>query len=264
MLTILIPTYNRNTLLARCLDSLICQSDPDFDVLIIDDASAIPAQEVVEMYAGRLRITYIEQEKNMGVNAARNRGFRMAHGEWIACLDDDDLFVPEAVASIKKTIKTTLDHVSVLYFNSRIVKDDTTHIGGFQFTENQEYYDPTYYDTMTKRNLKGDCKPVFRKNLFTEKKYTFPESVNGFESYTMNLLARDGVGIRYHKTETTIVHFTKETTHLSTTAPRKNPLPLLQLHLRQLAQHSRFYFIHPAILNKKIVTMAKLVCRVLF
>lgn len=259
-ISVIITTYNRSELLKRALQSVLSQRD-DVEVIVIDDASSDDTEKFMGKFIADQPVVYLRQDKNRGVNTSRNISVQYAEGDWVAFLDDDDEFLQGAVEIIKKKIKKVPEDLNVLYFNSVIDNGRERIIGGFQFNGEEDHYDPTYDESMTKFNLKGDCKPVFRKSLFKDGKYMFPETVNGFESYTMNLIARDRKGIRYYKDKTTLVHFDDSVRHLSHTAPRKNPWPLLVLHARQIPQHYKFYLRHPILFFDKIIVMIKLFIR---
>lgn len=260
-LSIIIPTYNRVTFLERALKSVGRQKG-EFEIVVIDDFSIDTTESFIRDYLqNHSHIIYIRQRKNRGVNAARNLAIKNAHGEWLAFLDDDDEFLPNAISTIQEKISHLPINFNVAYFNSIIDRGIDKIEGGFQFEEEKKFYDPTYEETMTKFNLKGDCKPVFRKSLFQNKKYMFPEQVNGFESYTMNIISKDKKGIRYFKEKTTLIHFDNSIQHISHTAPRKNPWPLFVLHAKQIPQHFWFYVRHPIFFTRKVWEMSKLFIR---
>lgn len=93
--SVIIPTYNREALVPRALDSVIAQTFDDFEILLIDDGSTDNTEDVAHRYAERLgdRFRYIRQE-NAGSSAARNRGIDAARGRFIAFLDSDDEYLP--------------------------------------------------------------------------------------------------------------------------------------------------------------------------
>lgn len=255
-IAVIITTYNRSKLLKRAIESVLDQNFSQ--IIVVDDCSSDDTFNTVDFYTQKTKkLSYLKMDKNSGVNTCRNRAIRSVFCDWVAFLDDDDEFVFDAFDVISNKIQTIPKNIDVMYFNTIINRDNEKFVGGFQFSADQKYYDPSYFETMTKFNLKGDCKPVFRKSLFDEN-YSFPESVNGFESYLMNKIARDGRGIRYFSDITTIVNFTSNISHISHTAPRKNPKPLLDLHIRQLTEHKNFYNKHPVFLAKKYLDMAKL------
>jgi glycosyltransferase involved in cell wall biosynthesis len=92
LVSVIIPTYNRSSLLLEAVDSVFKQTFQDFELIVIDDGSRDGTAKALAPYQDRF-VSYIQN--NRGVSAARNRGIRMARGQWIAFLDSDDLWLPE-------------------------------------------------------------------------------------------------------------------------------------------------------------------------
>lgn len=90
--SIILPAYNHAHFLPQSIESALGQTDPDFEVIVVDDGSTDDTREVVSGYSDP-RIRYLYQE-NRGLAAARNTGLRAARGEFVAFLDADDLFLP--------------------------------------------------------------------------------------------------------------------------------------------------------------------------
>lgn len=90
--SVIIPAYNSAATLARAIDSVLSQSYPAQEIVVIDDGSTDATPEVAARYGAKLR--YIRQE-NAGVSAARNHGARIATGDWLAFLDADDWYYPD-------------------------------------------------------------------------------------------------------------------------------------------------------------------------
>lgn len=96
ILSVIVPVYNGEKYIVRCLDSLVAQDFPDVEVICIDDGSSDASLSILRSYAERdSRIRVIAQE-NRGVSAARNVGLDAARGEWIGFVDSDDELVPGA------------------------------------------------------------------------------------------------------------------------------------------------------------------------
>ncbi|MDF3027771.1 MAG: glycosyl transferase family 2 [Fluviicola sp.] len=100
-LSIVIPTYNRAHLIEDTLKSVLGQSSPDYEVLIIDDGSTDNTSEVVSSYLSD-NIHYYRIE-NSERGAARNFGSSKARGTYINWLDSDDLLLPNHVSQIKQS-----------------------------------------------------------------------------------------------------------------------------------------------------------------
>ncbi len=93
--SIIIPTFNRATLLPRSLDSVLAQTVSDWEIVVIDDGSTDDTPAVTERYRARLgdRLVRVRQP-NRGSSAARNVGLSVARGHYVAFLDSDDEFQP--------------------------------------------------------------------------------------------------------------------------------------------------------------------------
>lgn len=89
--SIILPTYNRAHTLQDAVNSVLNQSYPDFELLIIDDASTDHTEELVRSMQDE-RIVYYKLEKNSGASAARNCGLKHAHYDYIAFEDSDDIW----------------------------------------------------------------------------------------------------------------------------------------------------------------------------
>ena len=92
LVSVVIPVYNRRTMLIEAVESVLKQTLGDLEVIIVDDGSAEAV--TVSPAPGDPRITVLRQE-NKGVSAARNLGVARARGAYIAFLDSDDLWLPE-------------------------------------------------------------------------------------------------------------------------------------------------------------------------
>jgi hypothetical protein len=92
--TVLMATYNRGRYIEEALDSLLGQTRPPDEILVVDDGSTDDTRERVRGYGERVR--YLAK-KNGGKASALNVGLREATGDWIWCFDDDDVAVPEGL-----------------------------------------------------------------------------------------------------------------------------------------------------------------------
>ena len=89
--SVIIPTFNCGQFIAECLRSVVQQTWPDYEVIIVDDGSTDNTPEIAGPFLEDHRFKYIRTE-NRGCSAARNVGIRSSHGEIIAFLDADDLW----------------------------------------------------------------------------------------------------------------------------------------------------------------------------
>ena len=122
--SIIIPTYNYGEFIADALHSVEVQTMTDLECIVIDDASMDDTASVVGSFADRdPRFRYIRLDRNSGVSAARDRGFKEAQGEFIQMLDADDVIAPRKlelqVAFLKEHQDTDLVYSNFVPFKDR-------------------------------------------------------------------------------------------------------------------------------------------------
>jgi glycosyltransferase involved in cell wall biosynthesis len=88
--SVVIATRNRELLVKQAIDSVLAQSEPVREVIVVDDGSVDGTRAQLAAYGDRIRVFHQENE---GASAARNRAMRVAQGAWIAFLDDDDVWL---------------------------------------------------------------------------------------------------------------------------------------------------------------------------
>ncbi|MBE9046624.1 glycosyltransferase family 2 protein [Pleurocapsales cyanobacterium LEGE 10410] len=94
--SVIIPAYNGDRYIAKTIDSVLEQTYNNYEIIVVDDGSTDATSQVVRQYGDRIR--YLSQT-NQGVAASRNFGLTAAQGEYIAFLDQDDVFLPHKLAS---------------------------------------------------------------------------------------------------------------------------------------------------------------------
>jgi glycosyltransferase involved in cell wall biosynthesis len=108
LVSVLIPTYNRAQFLPEAIDSILAQSYPNIEIVVVDDGSTDGTPEVMARYAGKV---IYQRQKNGGVASARNTTLRIAHGEFIAFLDSDDIAMPDRISMQMACMKQVPDAV---------------------------------------------------------------------------------------------------------------------------------------------------------
>ncbi len=105
LISVIIPIYNREQYLRRCIDSALNQSDVITEIILIDDGSTDNSPQIIEEYV--LNNTNVKSihTKNSGVSHARNCGLKAATGKYISFIDSDDYLEPDAMISMKKSLE---------------------------------------------------------------------------------------------------------------------------------------------------------------
>jgi len=113
--SIVIPFYNRERVLSRCIESVIRQEFKDYEIILVDDGSTDKSVEKVMPYLNE-NIKLIKHKKNLGVGPARNTGFIASKGRWIIPLDSDDELTTGALFEIYNITESTPHWVNQLKF----------------------------------------------------------------------------------------------------------------------------------------------------
>lgn len=90
MISVIIPVYNTANKLKRCVDSILCQTFQDYEIILIDDGSTDESGQICDQYALASTKVYVRHKENGGVSSARNIGIDISKGEYICFVDSDD------------------------------------------------------------------------------------------------------------------------------------------------------------------------------
>jgi glycosyltransferase involved in cell wall biosynthesis len=172
MLTILTATYNRACTLDRLYDSLLKQSDGDFEWIIIDDGSDDGTRELTANYKkkGDIDIQYISQP-NSGKHVALNTGCNVAQGEFVLIVDSDDALVPEAVAVVKRSVSIKPGYVGYCFrkktFDGKLLGSVTGKEPLIMKpNEAASYFHADLAYVFTKESMQKNCFPVIEGEKF--------------------------------------------------------------------------------------------------
>ena len=138
--SIIIPTYKHQDFVLATLDSVFAQTFTDYEVIVINDGSPDDTAALLRPLADAGRIRYIEQ-KNQGQSAARNRGIAEAQGEFIALLDDDDLWPPDKLEWQVQALRENAEAVMV-YGDALFVEPQFCLGAAEEFVEKERFLHP--------------------------------------------------------------------------------------------------------------------------
>lgn len=190
IISIVVPTYNRAHLLRRLLDSLLQQTDPRFELIVVDDGSTDPTPELVEEFRPRLnrRLIFIRHPTNLGCNAARNTGVRASRTAWCLFVDSDwELFHDSVQSAIQR--RHVDEDVGAVVFLSLLFPGNL--VRGYRSDDRAwETAVVSYEDAVLGQNVTGGMFCMIRRSVFFEGGLWFPDWVNGMESLLAARLAK--------------------------------------------------------------------------
>ena len=122
--SVIVSVYNTELYLRKCLDSLLNQIFPEFEIIVVDDGSTDGSPEICDAYAkldNRIRVIH---QKNRGLIAARNTGLFAASGEYITYIDSDDWADPGMIAFVDYVIRNARSDLDAVLFSANEVFAD--------------------------------------------------------------------------------------------------------------------------------------------
>ena len=179
-LSIIIPVFNTGKYIKKCMDSVLCSSSKEFEVIVVNDGTEDDTLKIIECeyFDSRLKII---NKKNGGLSSARNRGILESSGEYILHLDSDDYLKTGAIDVLLNAMNKY--NVDVVIFDVNVVKNNKNNKnniwvdGIFEedtFFSGEEYLNQ-YFD--------GRCIPscwnkVIKKELYLEHKIEHPLDIS--------------------------------------------------------------------------------------
>lgn len=188
MVSIIVPIYNVEKYLDKCVESLINQTYSEIEIILVDDGSKDSCAEICDFYATKdSRITVIHQE-NRGLSVARNRGIECAKGEWLLFVDGDDYVEPRFVECLYHEVLVSDVDIAICNYVARDESGKSINRSSYSVVpsmapidnvealllfENKQY--GTFFDVVWNK--------IFRKKLFAN--IRFPEGISLIEDISI-------------------------------------------------------------------------------
>ncbi|MCM1103031.1 MAG: glycosyltransferase [Clostridium sp.] len=133
LISVIIPVYNVEKYIERCLDSVVSQTYTNLEIILVDDGSTDSSGDICDHYKQKDRRIHVIHKRNGGLSSARNVGLRAAAGDYIAFVDSDDFVHPTMYERmLERLVETDSDMVV-----SEICKIDKGELEDFRFPSNE-------------------------------------------------------------------------------------------------------------------------------
>lgn len=163
LISIIVPAYNAEKYIHRCIDSILSQTFIDFELLIINDGSTDGTKKICDEYASNDHRIRVFHKKNGGVSSARNHGLDNMHGEWIMFVDADD-YIPQD--AIERMVKQTKDSDCLCFcFGVLYGNDDSWEEYPFHLSPDTYKFDEIIRATLKYEYITGPYAKLIKRSV---------------------------------------------------------------------------------------------------
>lgn len=173
LLSVVIPVYNVEKYLKRCIDSILVQTWKNYEIILIDDGSTDHSSNICDDYAEKYQHISVIHKENGGLSEARNTGIQYAQGEYIFFLDSDDWVLPSMFENLKEIICTK--KYDIIHFRLKFYYKESDVFEECQSGE-EEYSGIEALNQMFRQETISSFSTdkIYRANLFLKNNIFFP------------------------------------------------------------------------------------------
>lgn len=175
VISVVLTTFDRPTLLLRALEGVVLQTYRNFELIVVDDGSREPVAPLLDTLPD-LDARLVTHPRQRGASAARNAGIREARGDFIALLDDDDSWLPDKLGSLLDRLEKEPASTGLVFSGYELVSDRT---GRVVLTHAADGAALSRADLL-RSSIFGTSVPLIRKECF-ERVGLFDESLPGMQ-----------------------------------------------------------------------------------
>lgn len=251
-LSIVIPVYNVENTLERCLQSVCQRLIPNFEIILINDGSTDKSLAICKRYASNYVNIRIFNQENHGLSYARNKGIEECFSEYITFIDSDDYIDPETFPSLMTILEKHPEYDILEY--PILERKGSTREKEIQFSNN-EYHDFKTYWLNCKAYLHSyACNKIYKRKLFNDIRY--PVGRNFEDIYILPDLGKKAKVIA--TTNRGLYYYCWNNKGITATASAKDMEDLLNSHLRVLPiYHDEDYYLHVLNIQLDVYEMTK-------
>lgn len=173
LLTVVIPVYNVEKYLKRCIESILIQEWKNYDILLVDDGSTDNSPQICDDYAKAYDFISVIHKKNGGLSAARNTGISHAEGEYVYFPDSDDWIEPDTFIALAEVVES--QKFDIISFNREFVKGEEDAIVSDSLVTQVFEGKDAFVQMLKHSYITGFANDkIYRKSLFTDNDIQFP------------------------------------------------------------------------------------------
>ena len=187
-ISIIVPIYNSEKYLYRCIDSLLKQTFRDYEIILVNDGSTDNTSVIIDDYANKYDFIKVFHNKNMGAGASREFGISKASGHWVMFVDSDDTIPNNALDELIKIDNGKYDIISGIYHNLH----NNTY---FKHIKCGELSSLQYISALLNgETIDGPCGKIIKRELYTKYRTKTPKDIKQNEDMLMLISLSKHIG----------------------------------------------------------------------
>ncbi len=177
LISVIVPIYNVEKYLCKCIDSIISQTYNNIEIVLVDDGSTDNSGEMADDYARKDRRIIVIHKENGGLSSARNEGIKRSKGEWLAFVDSDDYIDDNFINSLYNAVCN--NNADMATCNLRPFSNDGLHLKKTpHFPHGCLSGTDAVNDMLKNRRPAYIWLSLYRRNLFAKNNISFPDGRN--------------------------------------------------------------------------------------
>ena len=186
--SIIVPVYNGEKTLERCVDSVLKQEYEDFELFLVNDGSTDKTREICDRYAASDERVLVIHKENSGVSESRNMAIAQAHGEYLQFLDCDDWITPDATKLLVRAAREEQADLVIADFY-RVIGERLSHKGdiGIDGVMDQEAFVGCMMEKPADFYYGVLWNKLYRRSIIRREEMKCPEGLSWCEDFLFNL-----------------------------------------------------------------------------
>jgi len=163
LISVIVPVYNAEQTLRRCVDSILSQEFQNFELLLIDDGSIDESPAICDEYAKKDSRVQVFHKENGGVSSARNLGLDSAKGKWVTFVDSDDYLKELYFTGVEERYEDILFSGYKTYYQGNVIRDIAV--------KNKHSFNLLISENINNTIIRGPVAKFFKKSCIDEQRF---------------------------------------------------------------------------------------------
>lgn len=183
-ISVIVPSYNSEKYINKCLTCLTEQNSNDYEIIVIDDGSTDSSPECCDEWEAKYNIIRVIHQENKKLSGARNTGIKSAQGEYVLFVDVDDIISNDTINTLLQIVESKAPDLVMFgfyYYNTETNEIRKNEIDKDFCGSNKEFFDFYFIPTIDNEFFNAPWNKLIKRKLLVDNNLFFDETVSIFE-----------------------------------------------------------------------------------